>query len=114
MKARKEMVRMGTKIGGVLGGMAFLVFGIIPGFYFGSYGTLVLMNHLLGEALQATVLVRAAAAAGALVGVVCIGSVSIVVGAIFGTAVGYATEALTSGAREKLTAADALAQTKAK
>lgn len=114
MKARKEMVRMGTKVGGVLGGIAFLVFGIIPGFYFGSYGTLVLMNHLLGEALQATVLVRAAAAAGALIGIICIGSVSIVVGAIFGTAVGYASEALTSAAREKMTAGSALAETKVK
>src|SRR5512141_2011582 len=102
MKAKKEMVRMGTKVGGVLGGIAFLVFGIIPGFYFGSYGTLVLMNHMFGEALQATVLVRAAAAVGALVGITCIASVSIVVGAIFGTAVGYATEALTSAAKEKI------------
>jgi hypothetical protein len=113
MKARKEMVRMGTKVGGVLGGIAFLVFGIIPGFYFGSYGTLVLMNHMFGEALQATVLVRAAAAVGALVGITCIASVSIVVGAIFGTAVGYATEALTSATKEKITAGNALAETKA-
>ena len=31
MKARKEMVRMGTKIGAALGGAAFLIFGIIIG-----------------------------------------------------------------------------------
>ncbi len=107
MKARKEMVRMGTKIGAVLGGIAFLAFGIVPGFYFGSYGILVLMNHLFGGPVQATVLVRLAVAAGVVVGITCIGSVSIVVGAIFGTAVGYVTEALTSMAGEKAPAEEA-------
>ncbi len=101
MKARKEMVRMGTKVGGVLGAIAFLVFGIVPGFYFGSYGTLVLINHLFGGPLEATVLVRVATAAGILVGIVCMASVSIVVGAIFGTAVGYISEAVTSPAKAK-------------
>jgi hypothetical protein len=107
MKARKEMVRMGTKVGAVLGGIAFLAFGIVPGFYFGSYGVLVLMNHLFGGPLQATVLVRIAVAAGVVVGITCIASVTIVVGAIFGTAVGYLTEALTSAAREKAPAEEA-------
>ncbi|HYA32179.1 MAG TPA: hypothetical protein VED67_05405 [Thermodesulfovibrionales bacterium] len=107
MKARKEMVRMGTKVGAVLGGIAFLAFGIVPGFYFGSYGILVLMNHLFGGPLQATVLVRIAVAAGVVVGITCIASVTIVVGAIFGTAVGYLTEALTSAAREKAPAEEA-------
>jgi hypothetical protein len=106
MKARKEMVRMGTKVGGVLGGIAFLAFGIVPGFYFGSYGTLVLLNHLFGGPLQATVLVRVAVAGGVLVGITCIASVTIVVGAIFGTIVGYLTEAL-SGAGAKAPAEEA-------
>jgi hypothetical protein len=101
MKARKEMVRMGTKVGGALGAVAFLVFGIVPGFYFGSYGILVLMSKLFGGPLEATVLVRLATAAGILVGIVCVASVTIVVGAIFGTAAGYLLEALSSSAREK-------------
>lgn len=92
MKARKEMVRMGTKVGGVLGAIAFLVFGVVPGFYFGSYGALVLLNHLFGGPLQATVLVRMVTAAGILVGIVCMASVSIVVGSIAGTALGYLLE----------------------
>lgn len=101
MKARKEMVRMGTKVGAVLGGIAFLAVGIVPGFYFGSYGTLVLLNHLFGGPLQATVLVRVATAAGMLIGITCLASLSIVVGAIFGTAVGYAAEALGSASGQK-------------
>lgn len=101
MKARKEMVRMGTKVGAALGVVAFLVFGVVPGFYFGSYGTLVLLNHLFGGPLQATVLVRVMTAAGIIVGIACVASVTIVVGAIFGTMVGYISEALRSAAQEK-------------
>lgn len=101
MKARKDIVRMGTKVGAALGGIAFLIFGIIPGFYLGSYGTLVLINHLFGGALQATALLRVAIAAGTILGITCVAFASIVVGAIFGTAVGYASEAVTSLAKAK-------------
>ena len=101
MKARKEMVRMGTKVGAVLGTIVFLVFGIVPGFYFGSYGILVLMSKLFGGPMEATVLVRLATAAGILVGIVCVASVTIVVGAIFGTVVGYLLEALSAPAEVK-------------
>lgn len=101
MKARKEMVRMGTKIGAVLGGLAFLIFGTIPGFYFGSYGSLVVMKHLMGGSLEPTVLVRAVVAVGILLGIVCVASVSIVLGSIVGTGIGYAVEAATSPAAVK-------------
>ena len=101
MKARKEMVRMGTKVGGALGAIAFLVFGIVPGFYFGSYGMLVLMSKLFGGPMEATVLVRIATAGGILVGIVCVASVTIVVGAIFGTAVGYLLEAVSAPSEVK-------------
>ncbi|MCL4475854.1 MAG: hypothetical protein M1508_06475 [Nitrospirae bacterium] len=114
MKARKDMVRMGTKVGAVLGAIAFLVFGIIPGFYFGSYGTLVLLNHLFGGPLQATALVRIATAFGILIGIICVGSVTIIVGAIFGTVIGYAMEALTSAVRKEIPSEKAPTETKAK
>ena len=39
---RTNTMKVGTKIGAGIGVLAFLVFGIVPGFYFGSYGTLVL------------------------------------------------------------------------
>jgi hypothetical protein len=57
------------------------------------------------------VLVRLATAAGILVGIVCVASVTIVVGAIFGTAVGYAVEAMT---KEKIAAETPLEGTKAR
>ena len=103
MKARKEMVRMGTKIGAALGGVAFLIFGVLPGFFFGSYGTLLVLNHLMGGPVEPTVIVRMVVAVGILLGIVCIGSVSIVVGSIIGTGAGYLVEAVSAPAAAKET-----------
>jgi hypothetical protein len=41
---KNESVKTGMKIGATAGGLVFLVFGIMPGFYFGSYGTLILLK----------------------------------------------------------------------
>jgi len=101
MKARKEMVRMGTKIGAALGGIVFLLFGLLPGFYFGSFGTLVVLNHLMGGTVEPSVVVRMIVAVGIMLGIACIASVSIVIGSIVGTALGYMVEALTSHAEAK-------------
>jgi len=101
MKARKEMVRMGTKIGAAIGGLVFLVFGLIQGFYFGSYGALVVLQHLMGGPVEATVLVRMIVAVGIMLGILCIGFITIVMGSILGTALGYMVEALTSSVEAK-------------
>ncbi len=103
MKARKEMVRMGTKIGATLGGIAFMIFGVLPGFFFGSYGTLLVLKHLVGGPVEPTVLVRMAVAVGTLLGIVCIGSVSVVLGSIIGTGAGYLVEAVSSPVAAKET-----------
>jgi hypothetical protein len=95
------MVRMATKVGAAMGAIAFLVFGLVPGVYFGSYGTLILLRHLFGGPLQATSLVRVATAFGILIGLACVGSVTIIVSAIFGTVIGYAIEALTRASRKE-------------
>ena len=55
---RTNTMKVGTKIGAGIGVLAFLVFGIIPGFYFGSYGTLVLLSHLAGGPVGPTTIVR--------------------------------------------------------
>ncbi|MBF0558096.1 MAG: hypothetical protein HQL08_04895 [Nitrospirae bacterium] len=113
MKARKEMVRMGTKIGAALGGVVFLALGLLPGFYFGSYGALVVLKHLMGGPVEPTVLVRMIMAVGIMLGIVCIASVSIVIGSILGTAMGYAIEAVTEHAEAKEGATEAEAAVKA-
>lgn len=98
MKTKMEKVRTGTKIGAAIGGIAFLFFGLVPGFYFGSYGALLVMKHLFGHAVEPTLVVRMFTAVGALLGLACIGSVSVVVGSILGTVTGYAAAAATKPA----------------
>jgi len=97
-----ETVKLSMKIGATLGGIAFLIFGIIPGFYFGGYGTLVLLNKLLGP-VEPTLIIRMIMVAGITLGIFCIGAVSLVVGAILGTVAGYIVNLLSSLATSKAT-----------
>ncbi len=86
-------VKTGMKIGATAGGLLFLVFGIMPGFYFGSYGTLILLQKLMGGTVEPTLFVRAAVVMGIVVGIACVAAVSIVVGALLGTALGFVVSA---------------------
>lgn len=86
---KNESIKTGMKIGAAFGGLVFLVFGIMPGFYFGSYGTLILLQKLMGGAVEPTLFVRAAVVMGIGVGIACAAAVSIVVGGLFGTVLGY-------------------------
>ncbi len=108
MKARETIVRMGTKIGAALGGLSFLVFGVIPGFYFGSYGAMVVLKHLLGAGGEPSVVVRMVVAVGSMLGIVCVGSVHLVVGSIVGTALGYMVASVTSPSEAKTPAGEAV------
>ena len=92
-------VRTWTKAGAMIGAAGFLALGIIPGIYFGSYGTLALINHLMGR-LEVTVLLRVATAAGIILGVACVGFLSIVVGSVIGTVAGYAAHAVAAAMKE--------------
>lgn len=93
-------MRIGRNIGAAIGAIAFLVFGLVPGFYFGGYGVTVILSHLMGGPVEPNILVRMMMVVGIVLGIFCIGAVSVVVGSIFGTAIGYVTETLTSPARE--------------
>ncbi len=90
---KNETVKSGMKIGATIGGLVFLVFGIMPGFYFGSYGTLILLQKLMGGAVEPTLFVRAAIVMGIVVGIACAAAVSIVVGGLLGTVAGLAVSA---------------------
>ena len=85
-------VKTGMRIGATVGGLVFAVFGIMPGFYFGSFGTLVLLQKLMG-AVEPTLFVRAAVVCGIMVGIGCAAAVSLVVGGLVGTALGYVVSA---------------------
>jgi len=86
---KNETVKTGMRMGAVVGAIVFAVAGILPGFYFGSYGTLILLNKLMGGPVEPTLFVRAAIVMGILVGVACAATVSVVVGGLVGTALGY-------------------------
>jgi hypothetical protein len=100
---RTNTMKVGTKIGAGIGVLAFLVFGIVPGFYFGSYGTLVLLSHLAGGPVEPTTIVRMLTVIGIMLGVFCVGAVSIVLGSVFGTAMGYVVDVIGSLGRAKET-----------
>ncbi len=90
---KNETVKAGMKIGATVGGLVFLVFGIMPGFYFGSYGTLILLQKLMGGTVEPTLFVRAAIVIGIVIGIACAAAVSLVVGSLLGTALGYLVSA---------------------
>lgn len=100
---KNETVKVGMKIGATAGGLVFLVFGIMPGFYFGSFGTLVLLQKLMGGAVEPTLFVRAAVVVGIVVGIASAATVSLVVGGLIGTVAGYVVSA-PAALRQKQTA----------
>jgi hypothetical protein len=102
---KNETVKAGMKIGAAIGGLVFVVFGIMPGFYFGSYGTLILLQKLMGGTVEPTLFVRAFVVMGIVVGIACAAAVSIVVGGLFGTALGFVVSA-PAALREKHAAAE--------
>jgi hypothetical protein len=102
---KNATVKAGMKIGATVGGLVFLVFGIMPGFYFGSYGTLILLQKLMGGTVEPTLFVRAAIVMGIVVGVACAAAVSLVVGGLLGTALGYIVS-LPQAMRENKAAAE--------
>ena len=86
---KNETVKTGMKIGAVVGGILFLVFGVMGGFYFGSYGTLFILQKLMGGPVEPTLFVRAAVVIGIAVGIAASATVSIVTGGLVGTLLGY-------------------------
>ena len=86
---KNDTVKAGMKIGATVGGVVFVLAGIVPGFYFGSFGTLILLQKLMGGTVEPTLFVRAAIVMGIGVGIACAAAVSIVVGSLAGTAMGY-------------------------
>jgi hypothetical protein len=104
---KNETVKAGMKIGATVGGLVFVVLGIVPGFYFGSYGTLILLQKLMGGPVEPTLFVRAAVVMGIAVGIACAAAVSIVVGGLLGTMIGSVVSAPAAMRAKKEAAAKA-------
>ncbi|MEE9524817.1 MAG: hypothetical protein V3V59_08745 [Thermodesulfovibrionales bacterium] len=91
---RKKVLNIGRKIGALMGGIMFLPFGIVPAFYFGSFGTLTLISHIVGGPVEAGIIVRMLVVAGVTLGFACSAAVSLVVGAVIGTTLAYITDVI--------------------
>ena len=89
-----NIVTTGMKVGAVLGGVIFLIFGIVPGFHYGGYGMLMLLSKIAGGPVEATLAVRMLLVLGVLMGITCVGALSIVLGSVFGTAAGVVVHAV--------------------
>ena len=86
---KNNTVKTGMKIGAVVGGIVWVVFGIAAGFYFGSFGALIILSKLMGGTVEPTLFARAAIVMGIGVGIAATAAVSIVVGGLAGTVLGY-------------------------
>lgn len=102
---KNDTIKAGMKIGATIGGLVFLVLGIVPGFYFGSFGTLILLQKLMGGTVEPTLFVRAAIVMGIVIGIACSAAASLVVGGLLGTALGYIVSA-PAAQREKQAVAE--------
>jgi len=96
-----ETVKTGMKIGAVVGGILFLVFGVMAGFYFGSYGTLFILQKLMGGSVEPTLFVRGAVVIGIAVGIAASATVSIVTVGVIGTLLGYVVSIPKAAASKK-------------
>jgi hypothetical protein len=85
---RADVVKTSMKVGAVLGGIVFLIFGIVPGFHFGGAGTVMLLSKLMGGPVEFTLFLRMMVVLGILLGICCLGTLSIVLGSIAGTVTG--------------------------
>ena len=104
---KNETVTTGMKIGAVVGGILFLAFGVMAGFYFGSYGTLFILQKLMGGAVEPTLFVRAAVVVGIGVGIAASATVSIVTGGLVGTVLGFLVSAPQKAMKEAKASAKA-------
>lgn len=89
-----EVIKTGMKVGAVLGGLFFLVFGIVPGFHYSGQMVLIFLSKITGGPLDFDLGVRLVVIFGILFGSLCLGAIGIIVGSALGTISGYVVNAL--------------------
>lgn len=92
-----ELIGMGAKIGAVLGGIAFLVFGLVPALYFGSTASLLFTNAFFNNIAGAGII----SGAVTLLIFMIIGIFSLASGAFAGSVLGYLIILFSNAAPEK-------------
>lgn len=89
-----QTVKTGMMVGAILGGLAFLVFGIIPGFEYSGLMVLALLSKITGDPLEMTLGIRMIVMLGVLVGSLCLATLAIVAGSVAGTGSAYVVNAI--------------------
>jgi hypothetical protein len=82
-----------TLIGAAIGLATFLALGLLPALLYGGYAGVLLAGGIFGTPLQATLLVRGLIVFGMVLGVVGVGALFAVGGAVAGAAVSLLTGA---------------------
>lgn len=108
----EKSLRVGTKIGALAGGILFLIFGLIPSFYIGSFGTVTLMAMLSGGPIHPGLIERSLIVIGTMTVLLVAAGGSIIAGALGGTVLAYVSEGLTSLGRAKGAATEAKTRAK--
>ena len=74
---------IGAKVGALLGLLMFVLVGLAQGFFFGAYGTIIILNKLFGT-FNPNMLTSTAIIIGGLIGIASAATVAAVVGALAG------------------------------
>lgn len=77
----------GTFIGGIFGLMVFLVVGLLPSLLYGGYAGVILGSAIFGSPIHEHVLAQATVIIGILTGVLSVGSIFVVGGAIIASGI---------------------------
>ncbi len=80
-----------TLVGAGIGLAVFLAIALLPAMLYGGYAGLLLAGGIVGTPVQATLLSRALIIFGMMLGVVAVGSLFAVLGAVAGAAVSALT-----------------------
>jgi hypothetical protein len=90
-----------TLIGAGIGLAAFLALALLPSLLYGGYAGLLLAGGILGTPVEPTLLPRALIVFGMVLGVLAVGSLFAVLGAVAGAAVGALTRVTTGRSAEE-------------
>ena len=86
MSNREHTSKLCTRTGGFAGLVLFFLYGLKVAFVYGGMIGVITASAILGHPVGAELVTRILVAGGMLMGVLAVGSIMVVLGAIFGTA----------------------------
>jgi hypothetical protein len=92
-----------TLVGAGIGLAAFLAIALLPALLYGGYAGVLLAGGIFGTPVEPTIAVRALVVFGMVLGVVAVGSLFAVLGAVAGAAVSALTTGVAPAARAEVT-----------